>query len=290
MFNILSQHNNCVICDICLNGRNIAYGIYDCDKTYNTSGGVRSKIFNLRMDNMKLGIRMNAMGSEFHNILCNGSGNNGSFIDNNSIGFYITGTDNFINSCRIQLFYYGALITGANNRLVTVKTCVNQIGTELRPGSSGFYNIDLQENYRDNLIMTKTTESTLLINNQNAGIAQTYYTGSDLQYSLIKMIDCSSISIKGTLGARSRLGSGSCGNEKYALYINGACANINGDFSYHYYLNSETSIIDKPLFYCPDTIVNKIMVNNNYLTSESELKNINITNALKPRSSIIFNC
>ena len=114
------------------------------DKTYNTNGGVRSKIFNIRMDKMKLGIRMNAMGSEFHNILCNGSGNDGSYIDSNSIGFYITGTDNFINSCRVQLFYYGALITGANNRLVTVKTCVNQIGTELRPGSSGFYNIDLQ--------------------------------------------------------------------------------------------------------------------------------------------------
>ena len=216
MFDILSQHNDCVISDICLNGQKKAYGIYDCDKTYNSSGGIRSRFYNIRMDNMKMGIHINAMGSEFHNILCNGSGNDGSYADENSIGFYITGTDNFINNCRVQTFYYGMLITGANNRLVTVKTCVNQIGTKLFPGSSGFYNIDLQENYQDNLIMDGTTEATLIINNQNAGIAQTYYTGDDLQYSLLKMINCASISIKGTLGARSRLGSGSCGNEKYA--------------------------------------------------------------------------
>lgn len=59
------------------------------------------------------------------------------------------------------------------------------------------------------------------MNNQNTDIAQTYYIGGDLQYSLVKMIDCSSISIKGILEARSRLGGDSCNNEKYALYIDG---------------------------------------------------------------------
>lgn len=43
----------------------------------------------------------------------------------------------------LKLFYYGTLIIGANNRLITIKTYANQIGTELRLRSSGFYNIDL---------------------------------------------------------------------------------------------------------------------------------------------------
>lgn len=282
MFNILSGHINCVICDLCINGNYKGYGIYDCDKTYATNGGVRSRIFNLRLDNMMIGIRMNAMGSEFHNILCNGSSNNGSFANPDSIGFWITGTDNFINNCRVQTFYYGALITGSNNRLVTVKTCVNQIGTELRPGSSGFYNIDLQENYQDNLIMTNTKEATLVINNQNAGIAKEYKTGVELQYSLIKMTGCSSINIKGTLGARTKLGSGSCGNEKYALYMDGGCANITGTFSYIYYINAQTVLLDKPLFYCVDTINNKITINNKLLDNEITVVGADLQDLVRP--------
>lgn len=286
MFNILSGHINCVICDLYINGNYKGYGIYDCDKTYATDGGVRSRIYNIRLDNMKLGIHMNAMGSEFHNILCNGSGNNGSFNDLNSIGFYITGTDNFINNCRVQTFYYGALIIGSNNRLVTVKTCVNQIGTELRPGSSGFYNIDLQENYQDNLIMINTKEASLIINNQNAGIATTYLNGDDLQYSLIQMIDCSGINIKGTLGARTKLGNGSCGNEKYALYINDNCTNITGFFSYIYYINNQTVLLDKPIFYCKDTITNKITINNEILNNGTEITPIDIQTIVKPNVAI----
>lgn len=267
----------CMLHDLCFDGRSLAYGIYDNEPSGSGSNGVRSKIFNLVMNNMKIGIRMAAMGSEFHNILCNGSR---QYNDDTTIGFYITGTDNFVNSCRVQTFGVGMHITGSNNRLFTIKTCVNGTGTIIENCTSGFYNIDLQENYKDNLLLNNISESQFIISNQNAGIDDHYLNGTDLQYSLIKMTNCKSTTINGTLGARTKLGSGSCGNEKYALYIDKKCTNITGNFTYRFVLSNETIKLDKPLFYCVETETNKITVNNEQLNGQATFSNASITNVL----------
>lgn len=279
MIRILKGNLYCMIHDLCFDGRNLAYGIYDCDPAGTGSNGVRSKIFNLVMNNMKIGILMAAMGSEFHNILCNGSH---AYNDDTTIGFQITGTDNFINSCRVQTFGIGMKITGGNNRLFTIKTCVNGIGTIIENCTSGFYNIDLQENFQDNLILNNISESQLIISDQNAGIADHYLDGSDLQYSLLKMTNCKSTIITGTLGCRTQLGSGSCGNEKYALYIDKSCINITGNFTYRFVLNSQTIGLDKPLFYCVETETNKITVNNELLAGETTFSEASIAAINQP--------
>lgn len=269
IFNIKRGIKFCSISDLYIDGRYLACGIYDCDLSGTGTRGIRTRIYNITMENVIVGIRLDGMGSEVHNVLMNGSGNEGSYSNTDSIGLYINGTDNFINSVRIQLFYYGGLIIGANNRLVTVKFCVNKIGAELRPGESGMYMIDLQENYQDNLIMKETIESTLILNNQTAGFSDQYLNGNSLQYSLLKMIKCNSINVIGTLGCRTKLGNGSCGNEKYAIYIDELSSNINANFSYIYPITSETAQLDKPIFYCFETSSNKIVVNNKLLEGTS---------------------
>lgn len=279
MISIKKGNNYCMIHDLCMDGRNLAYGIYDCDPAGTGTNGVRSKIFNLVMNNMNIGIRMAAMGSEFYNILCNGSK---QYNDDTSIGFYITGTDNFINSCRVQTFGRGIYITGGNNRLFTVKTCVNGTGTIIENCNGGSYNIDLQENYKDNLVLSGVFESQIIMNNQNAGIDDHYLDGTDLQYSLLKMTNCSSINITGTLGARTKLGSGSCGNEKYAIYMDAMCTNITGNFSYSFRLSNETILLDKPLFYCVETETNKIIVNNEDLAGETTFADAVIVSTKTP--------
>lgn len=290
IFNIKRGNKFCSIHDIYIDGKNLAYGIHDCDLTGQGNRGIRTRIYNITMENMILGIRLDGMGSEVHNILMNGSGSNGSYTNINSMGLFINGTDNYINSVRIQLFYYGALIIGANNRLVTVKCCVNKIGCELRPGESGMYMIDLQENYRDNMIMKETIESTLLMNNQTAGFSDRYLNGSELQYSLLKMEKCRAINIIGTLGCRTKLGDGSCGNEKYAIYMDELTTNVNAEFSYIYPINEETAVLTKPIFYCFDTSSNKITVNNQLLTSDTPFNNasINSTWILATQSNISY--
>lgn len=288
IFDIKKGRKFCSIHDLYIDGRFLAGGIYDCDKTNVSSGttGIRTKIFNLSMEHMFIGLRLDGMGSEVYNIFCNGSGEDNSYSKSNSIGIYINGTDNYISNVRIQLFYYGALVIGGNNRFVTVKLCVNRIGAELRPGECGLYMIDLQENLEDNLIMKETTESTLLMNNQVAGFLDHYVNGADLHYSLLKMNNCKYINITGTLGCRRKLGSGSCGNEKYAFYIDDLSSNINGLFSYYYPANVETYSLDKPLFYCYETSTNKIIINNEEMVGETTFQDANVTNSWEISSAM----
>lgn len=259
MLNIKRGNVYCMINDLCLDGKTIAYGIFDCDKTYSGDDGVRSKIYNLILDNMKLGIRMDAMGSEFYNILCNGSR---YYDDETSIGFLINGTDNFINNCRIFRFGLGLSISNNNNRLVVVKSCVNGTGARVNNGSCGFYNLDLQENFRDNIVISNTSEANFIMSNQLAGMSTVYVNGNDLQYSLIKIQNCNSISLSGSLGGRTKIGDGSCGNEKYAIYIDDTSTYITGNFSYVYRFHLSTVRLDKPIFHVPDDITNNIVVNN----------------------------
>jgi hypothetical protein len=210
-------------------------GDYKCKGVYdglNQAGFTSTRLLmeNVKMFHHKTALTVNGAGSEFKNLYIFGEPTTDNATGRCLTGIELIKTDNFFSDIRVLGFKtYGLNCTSSSNRFKNVKLAVNGIGARFYNCDNIQANIDVQENYEDNIVFDTCRSSNFIVNSHGAGCIEREEGSSTPEvltsYNLMKFVNSSNLFIVGSLLGKTSF-SDRWSNEGNYVSIDGGCSAI----------------------------------------------------------------